>query len=160
MTIESSILVEFKTSCESADGYLSVELDDELNGDRSCFLYGEKVYFRIYHSPNLTITVGSSDGTIFLESVNSIESLTENVSFANENIGSLSKFIKSITSYSWFGRSLGTILKTGDTSIRAAKTGVAVAAVSYTTQYDVYSLILSDKGVEEYPVLVLVSGNV
>jgi hypothetical protein len=160
MTVQSSILVEFKTSCEDADAYLEVELDDELNGDRSCFLYGENVYFRVYHSPSMSITVETSDGTVFLISTGNLEAVTENISFANENTGNVSKLIKAIVSWVWFGRSLGSILKTGDTSIRASASGVAVVAVSYTTEYDVYALTLSDKGIAEYPVLVLVTGNV
>ena len=160
MSVESSITVEFKTQCEVDGEFLTVELDSDLNGDRSCFLYGEKVYFRVYYSPALTITIESSDGSIFLESLNSSGEESENVSFADTNEANVSKLIKAITSYSWFGRSLGSILKTGITSIRASNKGVAIVAIEYTTQYDVYSIMLSDKGIETYPVLVLVKGNV
>ena len=160
MSVESSITVEFKTQCEVEGESLAVALDDDLNEGRSCFLYGEKVYFRVYHSPALVITVESSDGSIFLESLGSSDKESENISFADTNEASVSKLIKAVTSYSWFGRSLGSILKTGITSIRASNTGVAIAAVEYTTQYDVYSITLSDKGIETYPVLVLVKGDV
>jgi hypothetical protein len=160
MAVESSIIIEFKISCEAEAGLLSVELDDELNGGRTCFLYGEKVYFRVYHSPNLTITVESSDGTVFLESVGSTDNEEENLSFANEDEASTARTILTLDSYSWFGRSLGTLLHVGGAAVRAGRSGVAIAAVEYTTQYDVYSLTLTDKGVESYPVLVLVTGNV
>ena len=56
MAIESSVSIEFRVSCEDEGALLSVELDDDLNEGRTCFLYGEKVYFRVYHSLNLTIT--------------------------------------------------------------------------------------------------------
>jgi hypothetical protein len=160
MAVESSVVIEFKTSCEAEDGLLSVELDDELNGGRSCFLYGEKVYFRVYHSANLTITVESSNGSVFLESTGATDTEEENISFANTNEASAAKTILTLGSYSWFGRSLGTLLHVGGSAVRAGKSGVAIAAVIYTTQYDVYSITLSDQGIESYPVLVLVSGNV
>ena len=159
MSVTSSISVEFKIQCDAAGEPLSVELDTELNMDRTCFLYGEKVYFRVYHSPALTITVIPSDGSVFLESVGSSSSEEENISFADTNEASVSKAIDVLSSYSWFGRSLGSIVKTGWTSIRSALSGVAIAAVAYTTSYDVYSLVLSDKGIESYPVLVLVKGD-
>lgn len=159
MSVASSITVEFKTQCDAAGEPLSVELDAELNMDRTCFLYGEKVYFRVYHSPALTITIISSDGSVFLESLGSSSSEEENISFADTNEASVSKAINVLSSYSWIGRSLGTIVKTGWTSIRSALSGVAIAAVAYTTSYDVYSIILADKGVESYPVLVLVRGD-
>lgn len=160
MTIQSSVVVEFKTQCDVTGEFLTVALDAELNEGRYCFLYGEKVYFRVCHSPALTITINTSDGSVFLESRNSNGEESENISFADTNEAHVSKLIKTIISYSWFGRSLGSILKTGTTSIRTSNKGVAVAAVEYTTQYDVYSITLSDQGVESYPVLVLVKGNV
>lgn len=159
MPITSSVTVEFKTQCDVAGELLSVELDAELNMDRTCFLYGEKVYFRVYHSPALTITVTPSDGSVFLENVGSSSSEEENISFVDTNEASVNKAINVLSSYSWFGRSLGSIVKTGWTSIRSALSGVAIAAVAYTTSYDVYSIMLLDKGVESYPVLVLVKGD-
>lgn len=160
MAVESSIVVEFKISCEAEVGVLSVELDAELNGGRTCFLYGEKVYFRVYYSSNLTIKIETSDGVVFLESVDATSVEEENISFANTNEASTAKSISTLDSYSWFGRSLGTLLHVGESAIRAGTSGVAIAAVKYTTQYDVYSLTLSDRGIESYPVLVLVTGSV
>lgn len=160
MAVESSIVVEFKISCEVGDGFLSVELDAVLNGGKTCFLYGEKVYFRVYHSSNLTIKVETSNGVVFLESTGVTSAEEENISFANTNEASTAKSISTLDSYSWFGRSLGTLLQVGESAIRAGSSGVAIAAVNYTTQYDVYSLILSDQGIESYPVLVLVTGSV
>jgi hypothetical protein len=159
MSVTSSVTVEFKIQCDVAGEPLSVELDTELNMNRTCFLYGEKVYFRVYHSPALIITVIPSDGSVFLESVGSSSSEKENISFADTNEASVGKALDVLSSYSWFGRSLGSIVKTGWTSIRSALSGVAVAAIAYTTSYDVYSLVLSDKGIESYPVLVLVKGD-
>lgn len=159
MTVESSVNVEFKTKCEVTGALLSVELDADLNDDKTCFLYGEKVYFRVYHDATLVITVEASDGAVFLHSVGAIDSEEENVSFVNTNEASTAKMVMTLNSYSWFGKSLGTLLHTGGASVRAGSSGVAIAAVTYTTQYDVYSVTLSDKGVESYPVLVLVTGN-
>lgn len=159
MAVESSVNVEFRTRCEVEDGLLSVELDADLNEGRTCFLYGEKVYFRVYHDLNLVITVEASNGAVFLESVGALDSEEENISFVNTNEASTAKMITILNSYSWFGKSLGTLLHTGGASVRAGNSGVAIAAVAYTTQYDVYSITLSDQGVESYPVLVLVTGN-
>ena len=160
MTIESSVNIEFRISCEAEGELLSVELDDDLNEGRTCFLYGEKVYFRAYHSLNLTITVESSDGSIFLESVGATDTEEENLSFANTDEASTAKTIFTLNSYSWFGRSLGALLHVGRSAVRASKSGVAIAAVKYTTQYDVYSIMLPSRGVDSYPVLILVTGNV
>ena len=160
MTVESSIKIEFKISCEDVDSFLSVELDAVLNEGRTCFLYGEKVFFRVYHSPRLTITTDSSAGIIFFESADNEGSLEEDISFVSTDEASTSKFILSLDSYTWYGRSLGLLLQIGETSIRASNSGLAIADVHYTTQYDVYSILLSDQGLESFPVLILVTGSV
>lgn len=160
MTIESSVSIEFKTSCEGvADGlFLAVELDDFLN-NRSCFVYGERIFFRVYHSDDAVISIVPSAGSISLVGKNYNRLLAETLSFADTNEASLSKFIDSIQSHNWYGRDLGSILKTGNTSIRSTKSSVGVCYVSYMTKYDIYSITLATQPYDSYPILIYIKAS-
>ena len=154
-----SVNVEFRTSCVDADGiYLSVELDDFLN-NKDCFTYGERCFFRVYHSEGAIISITSSAGSVSLIGKNFNRVLAETVNFANTNEASLSKFIDSIQSSTWYGRDLGFILKTGDTSIKSTTSGVGVLYVSYMTKYDIYSITLSTQPYDSYPILINVEAR-
>ena len=157
--MSGSVSVEFKTSCVGVDGvYLSVELDDFLN-DKSCFVYGDRIFFRVYHSEESIVTITPSAGSISLVGKNYNRLLSETISFANTNEASLSKLIDSIQSRTWYGKDLGSILKTGDTSIKSTNSGVAISYVSYMTKYDVYSITLSTQPYDSYPVLIYVEAS-
>lgn len=156
--MSASVSVEFRTSCVGEDGiYLSVEGDDFLNTS-DCLTYGQKYYFRVYHS-DATISITQSAGSISLVGKNYNRLLAETINFVDTNEASLSKFIDSIQSYTWYGRDLGSILKTGDTSIKSTNSGVAVSYVSYMTKYDIYSLTLSTQPYNSYPILVHVEAS-
>lgn len=161
MAIKSSVVIEFKIKCESdtESSYINVELDDDLNKGRTCFLYGEKVYFRVNYSDNLIISIKSSSGSIFFEYKDRTSIETENISFVDSEESTTSKTIFSIISYKWFGASLGTILKTGDSTVRASNSGIALAELNYNTKYDVYSVVLSAQSEETFPVLIVVIGT-
>ena len=153
-----SVSVEFKTSCVDTDGiFLAVELDDFLN-NKDCYVYGDRIFFRVYHS-DATITITTSAGVISLVGKNYNRLLAETIEFPNTNEANLSKFIDSIQSYSWYGKNLGSILKTGDTSIKATNSGVGVSYVSYMTKYDVYSITLSTQLYDSFPVLVYIGAE-
>lgn len=159
MAVESSVSVEFRTSCADADGlFLTAELDAFLN-NKSCFVYGDRIFFRVYHSEGAVISIESSAGTISLLGKNYNRLLAETISFAKTNEASLSKFIDSIQSHIWYGRDLGSILKTGDTSIKSTISGVGICYVSYMTKYDIYSITLQTQPYDSYPILVYIEAS-
>ena len=157
----NSVVIEFKTKCDSSleDSFINIELDDILNEGRTCFLYGEKVYFRVSYSANLSISVTPSDGNVFLESTDTVSSETEKITFVDSEEATTSKRILNIVDYKWFGKSLGGILKVGDNTVGASSSGIAIAELTYTTIYDVYSVSLQTRSEEEYPVLIVVIGE-
>lgn len=103
MSSSSSITINFQTSCQGEGSLLIIEADDEMNQGRSCFLYGEKYYFKVYMFPvNMVLDLIASDGTITPEGqgtdtipITGISGVTdqspEYVSFTNEREGSTSK---------------------------------------------------------------------
>ena len=154
-----SVSVEFKTSCISDDGlFLTVEGDDFLNTS-NCLTYGQIYYFRVYHSEGAIITITPSAGTITTIGKNYNRLLAETINFPNTNEASLSKLIHSIQSYTWYGRDLGSILRTGSTSIKSTTSGVGVCYISYLTNYDLYSITLSTQSYDSFPVLVYVEAE-
>jgi hypothetical protein len=158
MTGSGSVSVEFRTSCVDADGILLVaELDDFLN-DKNCFVYGDRIFFRVYHSEG-TISITSSAGSISLVGANYNRLLAETIPFANTNEASLSKLIDSIQTCTWYGRDLGSILKTGNTSIKSTTSGVGVAYVSYMTKYDLYSITLGTQPYDSFPVIAYIEAS-
>ena len=44
----SSLTISFATTTGSTDQFIDLELDDDLNGDKTTFLFGEIVYFRVF----------------------------------------------------------------------------------------------------------------
>lgn len=155
MATAGSVSIEFRTKCVDVDGvFLVVEGDDFLNTS-SCLMYGQKYYFRVYRSGG-SVSTTSSAGFISLVGSQYSRLLADTVSFADTNEANLSKYIGTIQSHTWYGRDLGNILKTGNTSIKSTISGVGVAHISYMTKYDLYSITLSTQSYDTFPILIYV----
>ena len=157
---EQSIVVTFYTETAEGEEYqaLAVELDDEMNDNKTQFRYGEKAYFRIFKYPSsLSITISKSDGTITSEgSGDSEEEAT--ITFVNTDEGSVSKPVKSITSYEWLGNSLGSVSAVG-TKIKASKSGIGVLKLTYRSDFIRHAISVSTKVEDTYPVVVFILGE-
>lgn len=67
MATNSSITINFQTTCDAVDGegLIVVDSDEEMNAGKSCFLYGEKYYFKVYMFPiNMVLDLIPTDGSI------------------------------------------------------------------------------------------------
>ncbi len=155
---KSSITVTFKALCVAEPGHgITAELDAERNEGKSCFTYGEKVYFRVYTYPqDMRITLTPSDGSINAEGSSTETIEDEILTFADTKEASTHRYIKAITSYDWFGTSLGQITCIGGSTIVAAKEGCAVLQLTYTSFYRVYSITVPPRDYETYLVLILI----
>lgn len=152
---DQSITVTFVTE---ADPALVVELDDEMNNDKTQFCYGEKAYFRIYKYPStLELTITQSDGTIASEGSGTSDE-EETITFVDTDSSSASKPIESISSYSWLGNSLGAVSGIG-TTVKSSNEGVGVLKLEYTSDFVRYSITIGLQEEEEYPIVVFIVGE-
>lgn len=149
-----------------AVAHLSAEIDartDGLNAGKTNFVAGESVYILVYRSANVSIdTLETSAGSLVYHSQISVTKSAE-LLFENAATASLETPAQSITSTSWIGRSLGDLTLQGDkTTVQAAQSGVAVAAVSYSAQADVYRLTspATINGQTDFSILAVIIGNV
>jgi hypothetical protein len=155
---EQSIVVTFHTEVAEEYQALVVELDDEMNDDKTQFLYGEKAYFRIFkYPPSLSITIFKSDGTITSEGSGDSEE-EDTITFVNTDEGAVSKPVKNITSYEWLGNSLGSVSAVG-TKVKASQSGVAVLKLKYKSNFVRHAISVSTKEEEIYPVVVFIIGE-
>lgn len=155
---DQSITITFCSEVTEEDQALVVELDDEMNNDKTQFLYGEKAYFKIYKYPSsLSLTITPSDGTIASEG-SGTDDEEENITFVNTDTASSSKPVKSISSYSWLGNSLGAVSGLG-TTVNASNEGVGVLKLDYKSDFVRYSITIGTQSEEEYPIVVFILGE-
>jgi hypothetical protein len=156
---DQSINITFVTAEVAAGESLVVDLDADMNDDKSQFEYGEKAYFRIFAYPDsMIITVEKSDGTITSEGSGEAE-VEEDIVFANTNTATSSKPVKSIVSQEWLGTSLGSVSATG-TKITASQEGVAVLKLTYKADFERRALSLPTQDEDEYTVVIFIQGTV
>lgn len=155
---KSSITVTFRALCVAEPGHgITAELDAERNEGKSCFTYGEKVYFRVYTYPHdMQITLVSSDGSINAEGSDTETIEDEILIFADTKEASAHRYIRALVSYDWFGTSLGQVTCIGGSTIVAAKEGCAVLRLTYKSSYRVYSVTVPPRDYETYLVLILI----
>jgi len=152
---KASIVLTFAASCVAEDHFINVEMDDEKNQGKTCFLYGEKIYFRVFTNPkDMNIRLESSDGSISNEGTSYFE-YEEDVQFPNVNEANTQYPIDSIISQDWLGNSLGSI-SISNTTIRTSETGVAILRLRYGVLYRSYAVTVGPKDYDEYPVLVYI----
>jgi len=122
--------------------YFSIETD------KTCFEIGkEDAILKVYKYPfDIDYTVFSTDGTITKISSNKTEEITENINIENE-FGSTSKYIDTLTSYEWIGdikkknekEDLGNI-EFDRNNIQCANCAGGYLRVNYETKYDEWKL--------------------
>ena len=152
---KASIVLTFAASCVAEDHFINVEMDDEKNQGKTCFLYGEKIYFRVFTNPkDMNIRLESSDGSISNEGIGYFE-YEEDIQFPNVNEANTQYPIDSIVSQDWLGNSLGSI-SISNTAIRTSETGVAILKLRYRVSYRSYAVTVGPRDYDEYPVLVYI----
>lgn len=148
-----------------ASGHLSAEIDTRptgLNGGNSSFDPGTNVAILIYKTDNVTITqTDCSAGSLAMDGQETV-TITEDVTFMDEQETSLPVPATSTPGIEWFGRSLGAIaLKSDKITLRAESKGVAVGRVTYQATASVLRLQspASINGSTDFSIAVLIAGT-
>jgi hypothetical protein len=157
--VKTNTTITFAISCNANDS-IQVELDTDLNGDKSCFLYGDTAWFRIFTSPlDMQFTIDVTAGSICEGSpeLNTLTDQEETLEFVEEIEANTARPILNLLEARWLGNNLGTITKSGVSSLKAAVKGLGVMKVKYESQYHLRGLTLQDQSPEtEFPVIVLI----
>lgn len=155
---EQSITINFYSEVAEEDQRLVLDLDSDVNEEKTQFLYGEKCHFRVFKYPtDLVVTLHKSDGSISEEG-SGVSEEEENITFVNTDSGSVSKPVRSVTSYEWLGASLGSVSAIG-TAIKASQSGIAVLKLKYKSEFTRHAVSVSTKETETYPVVILAVGE-
>lgn len=178
----ASLTVNFQTTVVDGDGnlineaYLAAEVVAEDNADKSSFVFGDQVKYRVYKTPNITdLLVTVSDGADAHVASGLSEEMSEVVAFSGTNVASVSKYIFSLASAIRLGgQDLGAISIAGPTAIKCSRQSaglidplVGVYQLSYTTRYNLRKLFnvaapagFGLNGFTSYPVMVYLVGIV
>ena len=128
---------------------LEIELDSDLNNDKTIFEFEDDIWFRVYKSPfTLIYSVSSSLGAIGTNSLDVSETITRESSGFSEDTLQTDKPIYSITSIERYDC---TILDPSDYSFEQGyKTVISEedirdepVLINYTSRYDLYRLRVS-----------------
>lgn len=128
-------------------------------------VYGKPIYFRVYTQPiGLPYAITSSDGSVAPltgDGRGSTGEVEDKITFTDKNEATSSKVIKDgkLIFYEYFGRSLGYIGVVGNNVLRATDSGVAVAKVKYTTEFQLHSLTVPNRGIDGYEVIVYIKST-
>ena len=171
----SSLTINFTTTTGSVDQFIDIDLDDDLNNEKSTFLFGDTAYFRVFTNCS-TLSFYPSESSVSSNGTKTADS-EEYISFtqppataggiASENTASVSYPINSgtLTATKIAGDCGSLSVDAVDTKqINASKAGVAVYKVEYESDYKSYSIggISAPPGwVDDstYPVVIVVVGS-
>lgn len=162
--VKSQIALSFKLSCQSSQegtGHkISVSLDEERNTNKTCFLYGDLVYFRIYTTPaimkvRVSPSFSPSSGSIFSYG-EQVEEVKQRVTLAQEQEVNLDKAIGEVKRITSYGNLFPDYVKTGESQLHCHRPAIVVADIIYTTQYRLYAVTIVPQPTEEFPVLILI----
>lgn len=157
----STLQINFQTAVEAAGASLSAELLAEDNGGATQIPYGQAARFRVYkYPPEMVLSVIPSDGSVAYLTSGTATIEGEFVEFVDTAEGQAQRPVASLTSYDWLGNSLGTLTATGGERLAASVAGVAVARVSYTASYELWSLTLPQRDADSWQVVALIRGVV
>jgi hypothetical protein len=157
----SSLTITFSALGEGADS-VQIELDDELNGDRSQFVYGEVANFLVFlDDSKYDYQVFATDGVLINNGSRTVNRDFD-YQFVDTPIQSLQYPINDILSYQWYGNNLGAITKNSLFEVKCAITpdpsngtiGIGDGVIS-TTGHS-HGISIQDKPLPEYPVLIIV----
>ena len=161
--MSANTTISFSTSGTSDDQF-TIELDTDRNNDKSTFSYGNKAYFRVYSTiADLnSLIVKATAGTIAKEGIYTADRDAADVSFIDSQTSDYSYAINGVSSYSWYGQSLGAITKYDDTTIQCEiepdpENGIlGIASVVVSASYALYSITVPKQSQSEFPVVVYV----
>lgn len=87
MGIETSVVVEFGDGVDTSDYIFDIATDDESNDDKTSFVLGDAVVFRVNHSNNVQIIrVIATDGSVRETAARVPREQTDEFLFANDNV--------------------------------------------------------------------------
>lgn len=156
MSVSKAVTIQFVAV--SLNEELLVELDSVRNDEETQFKYGDKAYFRVYSYPiALSLTLTPTDGSISEEG-NGDSDEEELISFIATNQGSTSKPVRSITSRSWLGNSLGSVSAVGS-ALTTSQEGTGVLKITYKSNFRRFALTLGTRDEDTYTVIVVVTGE-
>lgn len=161
--MSASTTVTFSTSSSSDN--ITVETDGTLNVDssgntKSTFSYGESAYFRVYAADLNSLAVSSTSGTITDHGIQQSTRDAEDIQFVDSQTNDYNFPILGVASFSWYGRDLGAVTKSGSSQIQCetapdASNGIiGLASVAVTAQYRLFSITVPVRTDSEFPVLI------
>ncbi|ADD69003.1 hypothetical protein Dacet_2241 [Denitrovibrio acetiphilus DSM 12809] len=159
----AKVTISFVTDTD--DSKTTIESDPDRNKDytgstKTRFRYGDTAYFRIYsHEPD-KLAVSTTDGELADLGIYAGSVADEILTFITDQTAETEKPVRSVTAYEWLGNSLGKITMQDSYTLFAEKApsadNIAAVNISYTTSYRLYSITLSKRAFDEYPVMVYV----
>lgn len=172
--VNSNITITFSTL--TGDGNIQIELDDELNNDKSSFGFGEVAHFKVYTSPlDMEFDCYCSDpaATLIAPTPTNIvqQSITDEdevkLSFIDTDESSISYPCNGgLTATYWFGNDWGPLSLIGETTVKASRpnstpltqpSACAICRVNYNTEYHPGSVsVVETPGEPEWPVIIYV----
>jgi hypothetical protein len=168
-TAKANLTISFATRCDVSDS-INVELDADLNEDKSCFLYGDTAYFRVYTNPldmEYDMYISDPSASLFVYwppghslTVLPTEDKEETLEFVEEETASLEKPTEALDSTLWYGNNLGVLILSGNQEVRVSNKVndmyFGTCKITYKAPYKVYGLILYTKAETEWPVIVYI----
>lgn len=142
MGVTTTLVVSFGGAAASALLQAEVDTRPTIEGGLNAvttFAAGDPVHYLVYQYGLKSLSQIASAGSLVKVS-NGTRQITETVTFANTAEATVQYPVKSLDSVEWVGRSLGAVSSTGGNALRSAQAGVAVARITYTTQFEVWRL--------------------
>ncbi len=171
MTVVASIVIDFASASSS---YLTAEINSDDNNDKTTFIAGDPVYFRV--AAEAAYSCFSSDGHITLMSTDNYIEEENLLSFTEDAVvednssytKSLSGLIHSIDSYVWYGVDYGLITQVEANTVQC-NGGVldifpdsehpGVCKLNYTHKYDLLKLNAPPGMSEEYAIVIVIKNT-
>lgn len=138
---EKVLTINFTDPSVSPDAFIELELDDELNEDKTQFAPGEVAFFRVKRYPKNKYDVQSSAGSTQRTAVDTYQAVTdEQVEFCYETEQDLDDRPDSPVSAEWVGRNPGSVPLIDGKTIIFNVPVVAIMRVDYNYLYDRWRL--------------------
>ena len=146
-------------------GYLSAEVDgreDGLNRGRISFGPGSTPHFLVHSGPNVSVAdLDTTAGTLFPGETQLFQ-IEEDLIFSESAQARIAKPARSLDSWIWMGRDLGSLTLAPDgLSITATISGLAIVRVKYTVETSTWGLTSPSTlgGLGDFPVAVQIIGR-
>lgn len=146
-------------------GFLSIEVDnrpDGLNQGRATFENGETAHLLVYAGVDVVSLKLTSSAGLLRPGPSYTLPLTQEVTFDRSPSATLDRPALTIDSVIWIGGDLGPLTMGPDRrTITAARTGLSIARVAYTTKAQSWTLTapIQLSGLEEFTIHVAATGG-